>query len=304
MRRQICIAVAAFMVGLCCFAQPAFAFGTLSHCIIAEQAGSSINIGYHLAPDFWESKHIGWENTGVADEFCWTHEVRRTRTGALRKLLEPTYYTVSAQRLDNSASEHMKVLINSKLKTTPVTQSMRDVIKGWEVHNKEDQSGPGAQRAHFDLFPAPDTAASVPIDWPRHAIFEKYCDVLLYVDVFYGGDPDAAFSGLLGTPVGFPAWSEIPYALTGTTNSDGLLCLAMKVFRKKQETIDTVELDTLTPVDRTDVTATRFAQAQSKIPDLLTFNIDIYYLAKDWATSNGNLYWSYYTAAVAAATGY
>lgn len=313
MTRPACIGMAALLT-LGVGTSRAFGWGTLAHCVAAVKAGSSAGPGYHNSPDFFPSKHIGWEGTGVTNEFCWTHEVQRTSTEPMpwHRIMKPTYYSNPSQGVDNSASTHMQLLLAGKLRSDRQTASMQHLRVGWAAHNREDQAGPPLCKAHFALFPAPHTPSEISLWWD-HALYERYCDHLVFVQVCwleYAGTIEAAVAAAFdaqghGTTLP-PPYDVILNAPTGDDGSDGLICLTMKAFRKKQQTVDTISLyyEGMEVKSSVDIAASRAAEVTLSVQDLIQGRLDLntYTAAVWWALAHPE-HLDYWNAAISAAAG-
>ena len=310
MKKPALLAVAV-SIALGFLASPGWAWWPLAHCVLSIEGNSPAGPGYHNSADIFPSWHLNWENTGVTDEFPWTHELQRTATGMLRLILKPTYYGDSSQEQDNSASKHMEILCTSKLqRTNPQPDSWDQTRIGWAAHNREDQAGLFGEKAHFDLFPGPNTPLQAAL-WLDHRDFEKHCEVLIYIHVCWlaavgTGDPnDAVAAGFDGNgdPVGLPApYDVIIDTPTGNVYSDGLICLAMKAFRKKQQTIDTIDLEGLAPRSRSEIMSWRVNTINTSKDGLLNFALSDYNEAWIWWQTDETVSW-YWAAAVMAAGG-
>ncbi len=290
MDKKLARSAAVVIVGVGACAAPVLGWWPLAHSLIGVKGGPAVSPGYHQIPDIWPSRTWDWENLGVTDEFCWTHVNRRSYAGAgFRKVVKPTYYTFADQRIDNDPAEHMRKLY-LKLRTDRRTVSMYNLFPGFAAHNAEDQAGPTTStHVHFDLAPG----AEFPLDfgkWSIHKDVEKAVEVVAYVEICYGGDEYAAFDAY-GNPVGFPNspidYTVIKDATSGDVHSDGMLCLAMKAFRKKQQTVDTIELKALECLPRSQITTLR-TSGDTKIDmstaALLNFNMG------DYVDANNALY--------------
>jgi len=252
--------------------------------------------GYHQAPDIWPSVNWDWQNIGVADEFCWGHVCYRwygTPGQWKRKVVQPAYYDIPAQRLDNDPARHMRVLFE-KLDPMRRTLSMDRMIFGFAAHNAEDQAGPGLYFVHFGLAPGALSPGDF-IKWSTHKEVEMAIEAVAYVEICYGGDQYAAFDAQ-GDPVGLPNsppfdYSAIAGATSGDADSDGLLCLAMKVFRKKQQTVDRVELNGLLPKTRQEIGNSRQLEIKMSETDLLWFDEGYFLDANDKLYGNPYPIW-------------
>jgi len=269
-------AIVILALGVC--SGPVLGWWPLTHSLIAVKGGPAVSPGHHQAPDIWESWDPNiWESLGVSDRFCWTHVNRRTYGSpgeGGRKIVKPRYYTWGYQRIDNDPAEHMRKLY-LKLRADRRTVSMYDLFLGFAAHNAEDQAGRTTfTHVHFDLAPG----AESPVDagkWLLHCRVERAIEAVAYVEICYGGDEYAAFDGY-GSPVGFPNspidYTVIKDATTGDVDSDGMLCLAMKAFRKKQQTVDTIELKGLDVMDRPAITNQRQQMVHMSQEALLWFD--------------------------------
>lgn len=303
-------------VGIHVCATGLLAWGTLAHCVISIQANSTAGPGYHNAPDYFPSKHIGWEDFGVTDEFCWTHLTQRTSAegSPWHWINMPTYYQNPLQEADNSPSEHMAILLGQKLRADRRTLSMTQLMRGWGAHNREDRAWYLNNSAHFYLFPGPNSHEQVLL-WQDHRRNEWYCNILVYVDVIWQGDVDAAFAGFEdgSPPTGFPPdWEALLLGQpTGDDASDALVCLAMKAFRKKQQAVDTVVPCGVQVQSRSAVLASRDAEVglllgyQHLMAGENYFRRYQYYEAKDWMQHDPmglgqQVVWFYFAAVLAA----
>ncbi len=306
--RIVCVA----LFCSCTLASHLFGWGTLAHCVIALKSGSPAGPGYHNSPDFFPSKHLGWSNSGVTNEFCWTHEVQRTSLTSPHRAMVPTYYTNGWQELDNSASRHMQILLGGKILPERVTQSMECLRIGWAAHNREDQAGPPLCKAHFGLFPGPSAASELYL-WLNHAFAEAYCDHLVFVLVCwleYTGDTDTAIAAAFddlgrGTTLP-PPYDAVLSASSGDFESDALVCLCMKVFRKKQQTVDTIPAlyEGMGVQSMGGVRDSREQEIKLSLQDLIVNRLDraTFYRAVEWAFGNPQ-YLDYWNAAIAAGAG-
>lgn len=298
-------------LSVCVMVARVFGWGTLAHCVMALKAGSAAGPGYHNSPDFFPSKHAGWDLIGVTNEFCWTHEVQRTSTGSMpfHFVAMPTYYANPWQEVDNSASEHMGILLAGKLLQPRRTQSMQSLRVGWAAHNREDQAGPALCKAHFSLFPGPLVPEQTDT-WYWHGVYEIYCDHLVFVFVCwleYTGNYDAALAAAFDA-VGWgttlpPPYDTILGASTGDSASDGLICLAMKAFRKKQQTVDTVPAcyGGMDVKSRAQVANSRTQEVDLSLPGLINkLDKSTFYRAISWAFYNPT-YIDYWNVALEAA---
>lgn len=237
-RRNLVIGISFLGVGF--LLSPALAWWPLAHGLIAIDSGSTAGPGWHQAPDIWSSVSWEWTTLGVSDDFCWGHLNRRTYGNwPGRKLVQPSYYPTAGQQTDNNPYRHMSVLV-SKLLEDNRHWTMQSLYIGFGAHNAEDMAGPAAQKTHFDLAPGALNPADV-AKWLTHKGVETAIEKVAYVAICYAGDANVAFD-TNGEPVGLPApYDSIISAPTGCDASDGLLCLATKAFRKKQQTVDTVD---------------------------------------------------------------
>jgi len=295
MRRGTIVASLTCLVGAV-LGRSALAWWPLAHGLIAVRGGPVVSPGYHETPDIWPSVNWDWQNSGVADEFCWGHVCFRWygTPGELgRNVVQPAYYDVGAQRSDNDPARHMRVLFE-KLSPIRRTLSMDRLPLGFAAHNAEDQAGPGLYFVHFNLAPGALSVADG-AKWSRHQEVEMAVEAVAYVEICYGGNRDAAFDAQ-GKPVGLPYAPPFDYrtiagATTGDAASDGLLCLAMKAFRKKEQTVDRVVPAGLMPKDRIDITNSRQQEIKMSQADLLWFDVGQYLDARNTLYGNPDPAW-------------
>ncbi len=323
--RRLTVKILALALTASLLASQALAWGTLAHCVLAAKGGATPGRMYHSSPDYFPSRHLGWEDNGVTNEFCWTHEVQRTSAEPMpwHRIMRPTYYANETERADNSASVHMNILLSHKMLQRPEHVELNELRVGWAAHNREDQANPYSPLllpAHFDFFPAPRVPEEVG-NWGLHSLYESYCDVLVYVFVCwfehegtYEAAVEAAFDSF-GNPTTLPT----PYdcligASTGTAITDGLICLSMKVFRKKQQAVDNLMrwdpgiscwvYEGLDVQTRIDITASRTSHIDLSHEKLLWFSRSTFDAALNWLNNHpaGQSFWDYWNAAVAAAS--
>jgi hypothetical protein len=238
----------------------ALAFWPLTHGLLGVDSGLNISPGYHQAPDTWPSYDPNNVTAGIFDEFCWGHVIPRYWGYWCPR---PWYYGFGGKYVDNDPAEHIRVLLNDKLLPAHVVQpKMGEFRRGFAAHNAEDQGGAQGKNTHFDLAPGAESFLTIPY-WLKHGPVEEAIESVAYVDICYAGDANLAFIPNDGNAVGLPS-SPVDYAAmidssVGDTDTDGLLCLAMKVFRKKQQTVDlhAEYLKALTPLSRSAIGSKR-----------------------------------------------
>jgi len=248
------IALMAWLISLGCCVSISLAWWPLAHGLLGVDSGLNISPGYHQAPDTWPSYDANHLTDGIKDEFCWGHVTPRYW---LYWCPRPWYYGYGTKYQENDPAEHMRLLIEKLLPEHQVLPKMEDFRKGFAAHNAEDQGGPAGKHTHYDLAPGGEDFYTAVL-WEKHAPVEKAIEKIAYVDICYGGDANIAFDPN-GDPVGLPT-SPVNYAAmigssVGDAETDGLLCLAMKAFRKKQQTVDLnpAHLKALTPLSRSDI---------------------------------------------------
>jgi len=302
----VTLVVAVLSLGLC--VSVTWAWWPLAHSLLGVDSGLEISPGYHQAADTWESwDPNGWGYKGVMDEFCWSHVCPRTDW---YYIVRPWYYDYGIKYQDNDPAEHMRVLIEKLLPEHRVLPKMEEFRKGFAAHNAGDQGGVGGKHTHFDLAPCADAWYHI-YRWWYHARVETAIESVAYVAICYGNDANVAFDPNNGNPVGLPGpYAGIIGSSGGDTDTDGLLCLAMKVFRKKQQTVDLDpgELKGLTPLSRTTIGQKRAANIKTSAGGLLTFNrdqweADRHMLYEDPIWPEAPLWREYYDAAKQAASG-
>jgi len=277
---------------------------------MALDAGSSTGPGYHNSPDFWDSKHITFPDGGVSDEFAWGHVYLRQYGFVgepLRKAIEPNSYPSQLRSDDNDPAKHMETFIQDKLLDQNITDSMVQLSRGWARHNAEDRAGPLGLSWHFHAAYAPQNLGEIIEKWEKHRDVEDAVDKVLYVEVCWGGLVDTAFDEY-GEPTGlYGAFPNMIGASTGDAQSDGLILLSMKAFRKKQQVIDTVTYEGGPVKSLQEIEDSRISEIQSKLNEdsLLNFTRADYEEADDLLETPGepewNRWWDYYLAAKAAA---
>jgi len=274
-------AVLGAMACLClaAYSNRVWAWWPLAHGLISVDRGSIAGPGYQQVPDIWSSADYNyWETIGVTDEFCWGHVCRRTYpAGELRRIVEPEYYPLPAQAIEHSPARHLRELF-FKLSQGRRSESMSDTYRGWSDHNDADQVTVVFQKFHFDVAPGAHTPSDLE-KWLKHYEVEWSIEKVAYVDIVWYGDPNRAFA-----PSGEAVWPRAPYqgivdAPTGDYQSDGLICLAMKAFRKKGQILDTVECGGLTVQNRGRITDQRANNIRMSRSSLLGFTRTDYHTA-------------------------
>lgn len=264
------IALLVAFVSLVCCVSIAFAWWPLTHGLLGVDSGLNISPGYHQAPDTWPSYDSNNPFLGILDEFCWSHVTPRT---GKYYVVPPWYYAYTPKYQDNDPAEHMRILIQKLNEYHRVLPKMEEFRKGYAAHNAEDQAGPDGKHTHFDLAPGADSWYNL-ARWPLHKDVENAVESVAYVDICYGGDANVAFDSN-GVAVGFPN-SPVDYTVmvnssAGDADTDGLLCLAMKAFRKKQQTVQTDAMKGLTPLSRSEIGQKRIKHIDMSSQSLLNF---------------------------------
>jgi len=184
-------------------------------------------------------------------------------------MYEPTL-NMSLGAEDDCPSHYFDILIG-KMDLTHVTDSVRRTIRGWRAHNAADQV------VHYTLFPAPLAGANayqVSQIWLRHRNIEEAVEKFVYVEVLFDGHEELAFDKR-GRVVGY---NFIGGVACGDADSDRFLMLAQKAFRKKQATVDTVEMWGLDMQTANQIRSLREAKV-NKMRHLFNFTIDDYHKA-------------------------
>ena len=259
MKRISCLKFGCCMFICILCAIPSITYGWLeiAHCALGENTGTGA--GYNTIPDYWQSYDVS-RLLSLDPYFLWAHECKVTTPGGLGRKVVPSYNKAIGAE-DDSPGSYFGALV-TKIDTSRVTPSVLHIIRGWKAHNAADHE------VHWSFFIGATNALSA-ADWKQHIPREMAADIFVYVTILFHDRLDLAFDAK-GKAVGHNFSTAC-----GDTNSDAFLCLAQKVFRKKQATLDATDMWGLNVQSAKEIGQLRTAIGREYLDPKVMFNFTL-----------------------------